>query len=471
MRFRSAAVIAVATVTLGTVAIAGPAGAVPPPSGAVIVAAAAGGECPAVDFPTITAAVTAAAAGATIYVCAGTYAEDVVVNKNLTILGAQFGVDPRGGRAGGETIVGSATGSFDVAGGVTATINGFTLSGATNNAAVVTQGTLILTNNIITGNTVGLFPGAGSTTVTLNLFDANNVSGSNSGSSIFAAMGAIGDLTVDANRFSNNVGSGGPDPVADINTAGGATGTVAITNNESVDGTTFVVLNNAPGAEITGNTITQTNPLAATGSAIFLSGASDGGVISDNVIDGGAGNGIRTSSGSPLTGAVTVTNNQVNARSNGIAFQVAIQGTEISGNTVTNSTVNGIHLEVGATGVAVSGNTVNGSAAVDCRDDSAGGGTGGTANEWTGNTGTTTQPEGLCTPPPPTPPTTTPPTTTTPTTPPTTAVGGAGTRPGSTVNELPATGGSSTGALLALIAAVLLVGALMLCRRPRERRA
>ena len=139
----------------------------------------------------------------------------------------------------------TATGSFDVAGGVTATINGFTLSGATNNAAVVNQANLTMTDNIVTGNTVGLFPGAGSTTVTQNLFDANNVPGSNSGSSIFAAIGAIGDLTVDANRFINNVGSGGPDPVADINTAGGVTGTAVISNNESVDDTTFIVLNSA----------------------------------------------------------------------------------------------------------------------------------------------------------------------------------------------------------------------------------
>ena len=173
-------------------------------------------------------------------------------------------------------------------------------------------------------------------------------------------------------------------------------------------------------------------------------------MISDNVIDGGAGNGIRTSTGLPLTGAVTVTNNQVNARTNGIAFQVAVQGTEISGNTVTNSTVNGIHLEAGVAAAVVSGNTISGSAAVDCQDDSTGGGTAGTANTWTGNTGTTTQPAGLCSPPPPTPTTTT------------TPVAGADATPGSTVDELPATGGHSTGGLLAIVLVLLIVGALLL---------
>ena len=40
---------------------------------------------------------TAAAAGDTIYVCAGTYPEAVSIDKNLTLDGAQFGVDARTG--------------------------------------------------------------------------------------------------------------------------------------------------------------------------------------------------------------------------------------------------------------------------------------------------------------------------------------------------------------------------------------
>src|SRR5437879_3865503 len=47
-------------------------------------------------YPTISAAVVAASPGDTIKVCPGLYHEQVVINKdNLTLLGAQAGVDAR----------------------------------------------------------------------------------------------------------------------------------------------------------------------------------------------------------------------------------------------------------------------------------------------------------------------------------------------------------------------------------------
>src|SRR6185503_3798722 len=47
-------------------------------------------------YLTISAAVLAASSGDTIKVCPGTYLENVVLNKSLTLLGAQAGVDARG---------------------------------------------------------------------------------------------------------------------------------------------------------------------------------------------------------------------------------------------------------------------------------------------------------------------------------------------------------------------------------------
>ena len=46
-----------------------------------------GGSCQNPDFSTIQAGVNAAPSGGTVVVCAGTYAEDVLVNKALTLLG------------------------------------------------------------------------------------------------------------------------------------------------------------------------------------------------------------------------------------------------------------------------------------------------------------------------------------------------------------------------------------------------
>ena len=53
-----------------------------------------------VAYATIQAAVNAAPAGGTVTVDAGSYAETVAVNKPLTILGAQAGVDARGNARG-----------------------------------------------------------------------------------------------------------------------------------------------------------------------------------------------------------------------------------------------------------------------------------------------------------------------------------------------------------------------------------
>lgn len=56
------------------------------------------------DYPTIQAAINAASDGDTIIVAAGLYKENVVVNKSLTLKGAQAGVDARN-RSGSETVI------------------------------------------------------------------------------------------------------------------------------------------------------------------------------------------------------------------------------------------------------------------------------------------------------------------------------------------------------------------------------
>src|SRR2546428_12209624 len=64
-------------------------------------------DCNASDpaFLTISAAVAAAISGDTIKVCPGTYVENVILNKSLTLLGAQAGVDARGRVTPDESVV------------------------------------------------------------------------------------------------------------------------------------------------------------------------------------------------------------------------------------------------------------------------------------------------------------------------------------------------------------------------------
>src|SRR6266550_8519062 len=99
-----------------------------------------GVQCPNRDYSMISAAVGAAMSGDTIQVCPGTYTENVVLNKSLTLLGAQAGVDARG-RVANESIVtpliattatlslvmgslGSIIDGFDFSGGAFATMSG-----------------------------------------------------------------------------------------------------------------------------------------------------------------------------------------------------------------------------------------------------------------------------------------------------------------------------------------------------------
>ncbi|SCK52488.1 hypothetical protein [Streptomyces sp. WMMB 322] len=117
----------------GTVALMWATGLAAPASAtqAVIVVGTQSPTCSNPQFSTIQAAVTAATAGDTIRVCAGTYNEAVTVTKSLVFRGAKAGVDARGGRTNPaqESIVqpGASTG-FTVASGVSdVTIDGFTI--------------------------------------------------------------------------------------------------------------------------------------------------------------------------------------------------------------------------------------------------------------------------------------------------------------------------------------------------------
>ncbi len=115
-------------------------------------------------YDTIGAAITAAGPGDTINVAAGTYNEKLVIDKQLTLLGAQYEVDPTvaGVRTDeAEESVIDATGSeFGItimAGSVT--VDGFTVTGATGSGIQINEyggaeiaGGNTVTNNILSDN-------------------------------------------------------------------------------------------------------------------------------------------------------------------------------------------------------------------------------------------------------------------------------------------------------------------------------
>jgi parallel beta-helix repeat protein len=138
------------------------------------------GETVVAYSDTIQGAIDAASAGDTVNVAAGTYNENLVISKQLTLNGAQHGVTAVG-RTGDESIINAANPSVYVveitAGGVT--LDGFTITGMANagenQAAVITQGVdnCVITNNILTDNykdAINLFSTGG------NYSDSNTVS-------------------------------------------------------------------------------------------------------------------------------------------------------------------------------------------------------------------------------------------------------------------------------------------------------
>jgi putative cofactor-binding repeat protein len=116
-----------------------------------------GGSCNVPGFNTISAAVTAANPGDKITVCSGTYQEQVVITKSLTLIGS-----------GSPTILAPATMAPDsfgylnivtITGSITASLSGFTVSGPVNvpcNTGIAGNGIFVQDGAmaVISGNTI-----------------------------------------------------------------------------------------------------------------------------------------------------------------------------------------------------------------------------------------------------------------------------------------------------------------------------
>ena len=267
-------------------------------------------------FDSIAAALAEANAGDTIILAPGTYSENIVIDKQVTLLGAQAGIQATDATrdlmtgAGESTIAGGivilannvtvdgvrfldgakVSSAFELAGvhvqaeSATITNSVFYRSGSVDNDlsrgithSVGSGDSLTVTNNAFTGWHTGTYVNGGTNvTVTGNLFDGNLV-----GMSLDAYAGATG-LSVTGNTFTGQLLEG-----LGIGAVGGETWSGTVTGNDFTGPGIFNYDPNLATNVVTGNTINGTN-----GNNTLLDDSTSSGRIGGNILVGGEGDDI-----------------------------------------------------------------------------------------------------------------------------------------------------------------------------------
>jgi hypothetical protein len=184
-------------------------------------------------------------------------------------------------------------------------------------------------------------------------------------------------------------------------------GTATITNNTIDTYQKNGITIDGPGssATVTGNsvtgnapdgTITAQNGIQVSRSAIAKVKTNN---VSQNIYTGGNGDNATGILVFEAAGGTIVNGNVVDNNDDNISLYTTI-GATVNGNNSTNAVVyDGLFAAVDSSNNKFLSNTASGNFEFDCYDLSTGPKTAGTANTWKFNTGTTSSPSGICTPP------------------------------------------------------------------------
>jgi uncharacterized repeat protein (TIGR01451 family) len=272
-----------------------------------------------------------ATAGGAVTIAAGIYTELVTVNKTVTLLGAQQGVDARARPfvAANESIVNGSGGSFSIQAN-NVILDGFTVQGATS-ATPLGTGIFLGTsssgytvrNNIVQDNIFGLYAnssGAAQTVIRQNRFENNNQPGAASGNGIYSDLGLTNAL-VDDNRFVGNTSA--------AVLLAGTQSNITITHNQ-VTSNGGIAIAGTTNALVINNTITS-----ATTSGIVLIGGNNNVSVRENTVTNAAtASGVRVTDdfGFGLNQNLHVDNNLLAGNAFGIRINAGAVGGAIDAN-------------------------------------------------------------------------------------------------------------------------------------------
>ena len=257
-------------------------------------------SCPTAKYKLINVAMLAVASGGTVIVCPGTYTEDAVVLKPLTLQGQGAAIIDATSKVNGVSVLAS-----DV------TVRDLTVENATGNGiAVLGNRARILDNTSDNNGDTGIsFNGSSSSSAIRNITEFNAGGGIN----LEDDLGATSDITVLGNDASDNPGGCG------------------------------IIMASHSGDGVFGNTIRDnvangngTDP-ASSGSGILMATGTPGGAVYDNLVN------HNTVTGNGLAG-VTV---------HGHLAGLNLNGNAVVNNTIGTNNVNGDPIGLAPPGVNV----------------------------------------------------------------------------------------------------------------------